>query len=127
MPAVAEVRQHQPRHPDQAAHVRLQHDLLVGLGRVVERVAAEREAGVVDEHVDAAELLDRGRDEALGRGRIGDVELERDVRIDLVDPPRTAGDARALGLAAPATIAAPMPLDAPVTIAVLPSSFIARG
>ena len=126
MAAVAEVRQHEPRHPDQAVDVRLQHDRLVGLGRVVERVAAEREAGVVDEHVDAAELLDGRRDEALGRRRIGDVELERDVRVDLVDPPRAAGDARALGPQR-RTTAAPMPLDAPVTIAVLPSSLIARG
>ena len=78
-------------------HVRLEHDLLVGLGRVVERVASECEAGVVDKDVDAAELLDRGRDEALGGGRIGDVELERDVRLDAVDPPCAAGDTGSLG------------------------------
>ena len=58
---------------------------------------------------------------------IGDVELERDVGVDAVDPARAAGDPGALAPAASRTIAAPIPLDAPVTIAVLPSSFTSRA
>ena len=44
---------------------------------------------------------------------------ERDVGVDLLDAARAAGDARALGRSA-RTVAAPIPLDAPVTIARLP-------
>ena len=96
MTAVAQVRQDEAGHPDQAVHVRLQHDLLVGLARVVERVAAEREPGVVDEHVHAAELLHGRRDETFAAGRVGDVELERDVGVHPFDAPRAARDARPL-------------------------------
>ena len=70
---------------------------LVLLARLVERRAAEREAGVVDEDVEAAELLDRLRDEALAARGVGDVELERDLRLEPLDPPRAARDAHARG------------------------------
>jgi hypothetical protein len=86
-----------------------------------ERVAAEREAGVVDEDVEPPSSLDRRGDEALAARRVGDVELERDVRLEPLDAARAAGDARARSASARA-VAAPIPLDAPVTIAVLPSS-----
>ena len=95
MAAVAQVREREPRHADQPVHVRLEHRLLVGLVALVERIAAEREAGRVDEHVEpAAESLHGLLDEALAARGIGDVELERDLRVDPVDAPRPAGDAR---------------------------------
>ena len=70
---------------------------LVLLARLVERRAAEREAGVVDEDVEAAETLDRLRDEALAARGVGDVELERDLGLEPLDPPRAARDAHAGG------------------------------
>ena len=51
--------------------------------------------GVVEEDVEASELLDRGGDEALAALRVGDVELELDVGLEPVDAPRAAGDADA--------------------------------
>ena len=92
---------------------------LVLLGRLVERRAAEREPGVVDEDVDAAELLDRRCDEARAARRVGDVELERDIRLEPLDAARAAGDADACAASARA-VACADPEDAPVTIAVLP-------
>jgi hypothetical protein len=75
--------------------VRLQHDLLVLLGRVAEGVAAEREPGVVDEDVEpAAELRDRLLDEALAARAVGDVERERDLGRELVAPPRPSAPPR---------------------------------
>ena len=73
----------------------------------------------------AAELGDARSTNALAARGVGDVELERDVRVELLDAPRAAGDAPRPLRAAPAR-AAPMPLDAPVTIAVLPSSLPCR-
>ena len=97
--------------------------LLVLLGRVVERVAPEGEPGVVDEDVDPAEPPPpRGRS-ARG-GRVGDVELERES-ASTRSRPRAAGDADASARSA-RSIAAPIPLEAPVTIAVLPSSCTRR-
>ena len=95
----------------------------------VERVAPESEAGVVDEDVDpAAELLDRLPARSRGAARdVGDVEREREVRLDpardAARRPRRARPPRG----APRTIAAPIPLDAPVTTAVFPSSPTARA
>ena len=54
--------------------------------------------GVVEEDVDAAELGDRRLDERRRARLVGDVELERDVGLDPLHPPRAAGDAHA-GLA----------------------------
>ena len=76
-------------------HVRLEHGLLVLLAARVERVAAEAEAGVVDEDVEPAERLDRRVDEALAARGVGDVELERDLGLELVDAAGAAGDLRA--------------------------------
>ena len=64
----------EPRHAHQTEDVRLDHLTLVLLVRLPDRVAAPREAGVVDEDVQAAELGDGPRDELLARRRIGDVE-----------------------------------------------------
>src|SRR5205085_9284459 len=68
---------------------------LVLLARLVERSAAECEAGVVDEDVEAAEPLDRFRHEALTARRVGDVERERDLRLQPPHSTRTAGDPHA--------------------------------
>src|SRR5207237_3805716 len=74
--AVADVWKAEARHAHEPVHVRLEDRALVLLTRLVERRAPEREAGVVDQDVDAAELADRGGNETLAAGRIGDVELE---------------------------------------------------
>ena len=63
----------------------------------------------------AARLDERG-----GALLVGHVERQGEVRLDPLDAPRAARDAHAR-LAESRTVAAPMPLDAPVTIAVLPS------
>ena len=52
--------------------------------------------------------------------RVGDVEVRREVAVQPVDPPRPDRDLDPASWSAFA-IAAPKPLDAPVTIAVLPS------
>ena len=96
MASVANVRQGESRHSHEPVHVRAEHGRLVVLGRLGERVPPERKAGVVEQDVDAAELLDRLGHEATGARRIGDVELERHVCREAVDPARAAGypDAR---------------------------------
>ena len=64
-------------------------------GRLGERRPPEREPGVVEEDVDPAELGDRRLDERGRAGLVGDVDLERDVGLDPLHPPRAAGDANA--------------------------------
>src|SRR5436190_5936728 len=95
VPAVADVRQAETRHPDQALDVRLQHGLLIFFGRLPKGVAPEAEAGVVDEDVKPAELADRGLDEPLAAFLVSNVELELDLRFELVDAAGAAGDASA--------------------------------
>ena len=63
--AVAEVRQAEARHPHQPGDVRRDHGRLVLFGRLVDRDAAERQARVVEEDVEPAELVHRAGDEAL--------------------------------------------------------------
>ena len=93
VPLVADVREHEPRHPHHAVDVRVHHPLLVVGGRLGERCPPEREPGVVEEDVDPAELGDRRLDERGRVGLVGDVDLERDVGLDPLDPSRAAGDA----------------------------------
>ena len=76
----------------------MHHPLLVLGGRLGERCPPEREPGVVEEDVDPAELGDRGLDERDRAGLVGDVDLERDVGLDALDPARATGDANS-GLA----------------------------
>ncbi len=64
-------------------------------------IAPEGEAGVVDEDVEASERVDGSSDEALAALGVGDVELERDVRLQPVDAPRAARDPDALGTQRP--------------------------
>src|SRR5438874_937282 len=94
--AVADVRQAEARHPDQAVDVRLEHRLLILLASLPKRVAAKAEAGVVDEDVESAEFADGGLDEPLAALPVRDVELEPDLGLQLDDAPRTACDASAL-------------------------------
>ena len=120
--AVADVRQAEARHPQHAVHVRLEHGRLVLLAARVEGVAAEAEAGVVDEDVEPAERLDRRVDEALAARGVA----SRRARARPRSRARRRGErrrrpSRPLRASARA-VAAPIPLEAPVTIAVLPSS-----
>ena len=85
----------EPRHPEHAVDVRVQHRRLVVGSRLRERRAAEREPGVVEEDVDPAEVLDCRGDERAARGLVRDVERQRDVGLDPLDPPRAADDAHA--------------------------------
>ena len=66
--------------------------------RLRERVAAERETGVVVEDVDAAELGGGAPDERGAALLVGHVEGERDVGVDPRDAACTADDAHS-GLA----------------------------
>ena len=125
MAAVADVRQAEARHPHHPVDVRLDHPLLVVLARLPERVAADRTAGVVDEDVQPAERLDRGLDERARAAGVGDVELVREVPFEAVDAPGPDGDLDALASRRAPAVAAPIPLEAPVTIAVFPSRLIA--
>ena len=93
MAAVADVRQAEARHPHEAVHVRLEDGALVLLGRLVERRTTECETGVVDEDVDAAELLHRRCDEARATLGIGDVQLECHFGLEPFDAPSPARNA----------------------------------
>ena len=92
---VADVRQREPRDPEHAVDVRVQHRRLVVGRRLGERRAAEREPRVVEEDVDPAERLDRRVDERAARRLVRDVERQGDVGLDPLDPPRAADDADA--------------------------------
>ena len=124
VPAVADVRQAEARHPHQPVDVRLDHPLLVVLARLPERVAADRAAGVVDEDVEPAERLDRRGDEPLRAA--GSVTSSSCAKSPSRRSTRRAPTATLTpaSRSAPA-VAAPIPLEAPVTIAVLPSRLIA--
>ena len=74
--AVVDVRQAQAGHAQEAEDVRLDHSRLVLVRRLPERVAAEAEAGVVDQDVDPAEVGHGALDEALAALTIGHVEVE---------------------------------------------------
>jgi hypothetical protein len=52
--AVADARQAEAGHPDQAVDVGFEHRLLILFGSLPKWVAAEAEARVVDEDVEAA-------------------------------------------------------------------------
>src|SRR4029077_7093506 len=91
--------QAEARHAQEAVDVRLEHGLLVFLVAGVEGLAAEAEAGIVDEDVEASELVDSLLDEALAARRVGHVELERDLRLELLGAASAAGDPRPVGRA----------------------------
>ena len=93
MAAVPDVRQAEARHAHQPGDVRRDHGRLIRFGRFGDRIAAERQAGVVEEDVEPAERVHRGLDEALAAFRVGHVELERHVRVDAFDTACSARDA----------------------------------
>src|SRR6266550_7281738 len=96
VPTVADMRQAEAGHPEQSVDVGFQHRVLIFFGRLPKGIAPEAEPGVVDEDVQAAELADRCLDESLAALSVGDVELELDLRVELVDAAGAAGDASAL-------------------------------
>src|SRR5437867_3156063 len=96
VPTVADMRQAEAGHPEQSVDVGFQHRVLIFFGRLPKGIAPEAEAGVVDEDVEAAELADRGLDEPLAALSVGDVELELDLRLQLVDAAGAACAASAL-------------------------------
>ena len=93
--AVAQVRQAEAGHAHQPVHVGLQHGLLVLLAARVEGIAPKAKARVVDEDVEPAQLAHGLLDEALAARGVGHVELELELRLELIGPPRAARDRRA--------------------------------
>jgi hypothetical protein len=91
VPTVAQMRQAEAGHAHQPVHVGLEHDLFVLFSARVERLAAEAEPRVVDKDVEPAELPHGLLDEALAAGRVGHVELKRDLRLECIRAPGAAG------------------------------------
>ena len=109
-----------------AEHVDLEHPAEVG-GLGVDDQARDLDAGVVDEDVEPAELLDRRRDGGLPRRLVADVEVRglaaepaRGLGREVVctSPIITAAPAAASACAMPA----PKPRAPPVTSACRPAS-----
>ncbi len=94
-PLVVHVRKAQARHAEDSVHVRMQDRLLVLGIRLPERIATEREPGVVEEDVDASELVGRAAHEGGSALLVHDVEREREVGLDSLDPPRPADHSHA--------------------------------
>ena len=113
LPAADQVRQAEARHAHQAEHVRLDHLALVDLARLPDGVAAAGEPGVVDEDVDAR------RDRPVPPRRTAAL-LAGSVTSRLPSR-REPVCTRAPASASARAVAAPIPLEAPVTIARLPS------
>ena len=88
------MREAEARHPYDPVDVRVQDGRLVLLVRLPERIAAEREPCVVEEDVDPAELRRRLPDERLRALAVGDVEREREVRVDPLHAARASDHAR---------------------------------
>ena len=88
-------------HAQEPVHVRLEHGVLVVLSARRERVAAQREAGPVDEDVQAPESLDRLRDEPLAARRVGDVQSQRHVARDAFQTACAARDPCSFALKRP--------------------------
>ena len=115
------------------------HRLEVGDAHLVEDAVAQ-DAGVVDDAVDAPEGVERGRDDALGPGGLGDAvglatALPPALLISSHDrlggaaslpspsalPPRSLTTTLPPSAAASSAISRPMPRPAPVTTTTLPS------
>ena len=97
MPTVVgdEMRNTEAGHPHQSEHVRLDDLALVLLLCIPDRVPSAREAGVVDEDVQASELLDCGGDERCTGDRVADVEWESDLGLEALGAAGAARDPRA--------------------------------
>ena len=93
--AVPDVREAEPCDPYRAVDVRVQDGRLVlGVG-LPERIAAECQPRVVVEDVDAAELGRGCLDERPAAVLFPHVERQRDVGVDALHAPRSAGDPHA--------------------------------
>ena len=124
-------RQHRVRDGDRAAQVDAEDEVpqrLVGVDEEGEAVGA----GVVDEHVDRAELaLGLRRPPDRHRRRVGDVELRRarpsisPATSRAPSRSRSATATRAPSAASRRAVAAPIPDAPPVTSAIRPSSRMA--
>ena len=95
VPAVADVRQTEPRHAHHPVDVRVEDGRLVLFVRLPEGIATEGEARVVEQDVDPAELRDCLVDERGAALRLGDVERQGHVRIHTLDASRATHDADA--------------------------------
>src|SRR5262249_31051470 len=83
--------QHEPGHAHEPVDVGLEDGALVLLRRRGEGIPAETETRGVHEDVDGPGRVD----EALAARGIGDVELERDLRLEPLDAARAADDLHA--------------------------------
>ncbi len=80
-----EVRDGEPRHVEHRGQIDGDH-LVPVVGRILlDRQRQAGDAGIVDQHVEAAERLDRGRHHALDLGAAGHVAAPRDQARDLLD------------------------------------------
>src|SRR5260370_27302235 len=68
---LAEMQCRGARHVEAAHEMDLDHHLPVDMRHAMKDAVAQ-DAGVVDDAVDTAEGLERGADDALGAGRVGD-------------------------------------------------------
>ena len=133
---VPPVRRRVPQRREVALEVHPDHRVPLVLGRVDEHPVAH-EAGVVDQHVEAAERLDRLRDHRLGVLEVGHVGTVRDRpaahRLDLGDhlvgglsrafspaseTPKSLTTTVAPWRASSSACSRPRPRPAPVTIAI---------
>jgi hypothetical protein len=76
---VLHVRQAEARHPREPEDVCLEHPPVVLVVALRDRGAAESQAGVVDQDVEAPKPAGRVRNEPFAAGRIGDVELGNEM------------------------------------------------
>ena len=116
---VCHVPHRSPATVEDAAHVDIHHQVEVVVGGVLDRFL-DLHTSVVDDHVKPPGCIDHRLDQCIDRGWVSDVGF---------DPGRTSH--RRLDRAAANTVAPsatkrsamlwPMPLDAPVTIAVRPA------
>ena len=74
------LRNHGLRHQQRAAQAHVEDRVVVGVGDV-HRLARLRDAGVVDQHVDAAEGLEHRGDGGVARRLVGDVGHDAEVAI----------------------------------------------
>jgi hypothetical protein len=91
------MRKAEASHTDEPGDVDVEDGRLVLLARLIEGRASEREAGVVDEDVETAELLDGCRDESFAAAGVHHVELECDRSLEPAGASRTPGHADADG------------------------------
>ena len=108
--------------PQRGEEVHLHRPLEVVVGGAEEPVEAQPHgAHVVDQHVDAAVLVDRALDQPRGPSGCGQVDRDRGHTLEALEAVRRAraGDHERALVGEPCVTASPMPLLAPVTTATL--------